>query len=174
MNDRIPITEGWLKGVGFRWHQLDRQPEMHWLLWLGGGIDGAGTSFEDLGIEIASCAYTGQTGARNLEGSWFCWLRSDTAHRYSRFLHIRHIRFQDEVIHLVEALSGLPWKPENHIYGSLHAQPQADRIRAEWQRFDLRMLRDGYKWREIEKDDSRGQALPDHMEEAEKSRGRKR
>lgn len=33
-----PITEEWLKSVGFKWHQFDRQPDKHWLLWLGGGL----------------------------------------------------------------------------------------------------------------------------------------
>src|SRR5579885_196517 len=52
---RVPITEEWLKSIGFRWHQFDRQPDRHWLLWLGGAIgDGAAfTSYEDLGIEVA-------------------------------------------------------------------------------------------------------------------------
>ncbi len=32
------ITEDWLYAVGFRWHQLDRQPNKQWLLWLGNAI----------------------------------------------------------------------------------------------------------------------------------------
>jgi hypothetical protein len=27
-----PITEEWLKAVGFRWRQIDRQPSKQWLL----------------------------------------------------------------------------------------------------------------------------------------------
>lgn len=33
-----PITEEWLKSVGFKWHQLDRRPEKQWLLWLGDAL----------------------------------------------------------------------------------------------------------------------------------------
>jgi hypothetical protein len=47
----LPITEEWLKLVGFRWHQLERQPSRHWLLWLGGALDdGTVPAVEDLGI----------------------------------------------------------------------------------------------------------------------------
>ena len=31
----LPLTEEWLKENGFKWHQFDRQPDKHWLLWLG-------------------------------------------------------------------------------------------------------------------------------------------
>jgi hypothetical protein len=31
-----PISEAWLKAAGFKWSQLDRQPDKHWILWLGG------------------------------------------------------------------------------------------------------------------------------------------
>jgi len=35
IKDGVILTEEWLKRVGFKWHQLDRQPDKHWLLWLG-------------------------------------------------------------------------------------------------------------------------------------------
>lgn len=58
-----PITDEWLKSVGFKWHQFDRQPGK---LWLGGGLKEKPclTSYEDIGIELASKHY--QTARRNL------------------------------------------------------------------------------------------------------------
>jgi hypothetical protein len=166
---RVPITEEWLKSIGFRWHQFDRQPDRHWLLWLGGAIgDGAAfTSYEDLGIEVAPSLRGSRDGSHSVEW-WFCWLRSDVAHRYSRFLHVRRLRYQDELIRLIEAIIGGVFKPENAMYGSLHSERHANYIREQDARLDRQMLRDNPKWREIEKDDSRGQALPEHYEEAEK------
>jgi hypothetical protein len=155
-----PISEDWLKSVGFKWHPVGHpgHEEKHWLLWLGGAIDDTMTSYEDLGVELGPNAYDDK---RRDHSAWFCWLRSDTSHRYSRFLHVRHLRYCDEVIHLVEGLTGLPWKPENHIYGSLKSQRVADYIRAEDGRLDRRMLRENRKWTEAEKDDSRAGALPE-------------
>lgn len=49
------ITEDWLKLVGFKWHEFERQNAKHWLLWLGGGLrqKPSLTDYEDLGIELA-------------------------------------------------------------------------------------------------------------------------
>ena len=156
-----PITEEWLKASGFKWHQFDRQPTKHWLLWLGSGLkEGPSlTSYEDIGIELA-----GDVPGKPEE--WFCWFRSDAAGRYHRFIHIRHLTTQDEVIRLVEAVSGRPWAPENHFYGSLHSPANAARIRQEHERIDRRLINDSgphNKWADIERDDTRGRALPEHM-----------
>src|SRR5580700_3412261 len=79
----MPITEEWLKESGFRWHRLERQPDKHWLLWLGDAMgDGYMTSYEDIGIEVAPMFKRQE---------WFCWLRSDCAGQYHRFIHLRHI-----------------------------------------------------------------------------------
>lgn len=63
MSDRLLITEAWLKAVGFRSHQLERQASKHWLLWLGNAIAESEryegqqwigfTGFDDRGVEIA-------------------------------------------------------------------------------------------------------------------------
>jgi hypothetical protein len=159
MSAERPITEEWLKSVGFKWHQFDRQPSKQWLLWCGipNQQDNWGVDSQDIGVELSE----------GRDGSWFVWLRSDTAHRYSRFLHVRHMRRQDELVKLVEAVTGLPWKPENHIYGAVCTQSFADHRRAEQERLDQKMLLTNTKWREIEKDDTRGGALPEHMSVAE-------
>jgi hypothetical protein len=163
------ITEDWLREVGFKWHQLDRQPEKHWLLWIGDAVrarDHSLTSYEDIGIELAGGSYAG----RDKAPGWFCWFRSDGAGRYHRFIHLRHLTDRSEVLNIVEALSGQPWDPANHWYGSVVSSEQAERNRREHDRLDRVMRRDGYPWSEIEKDDTRGRALPEHLEAHEKAR----
>ena len=49
------ITQEWLRAVGFRWHQFDRQPGKQWLLWLDCALvqpQGPHPFGEDLGIEL--------------------------------------------------------------------------------------------------------------------------
>lgn len=158
-----PITEEWLKQVGFKWHQLDRQPDKHWLLWLGDALrDGRMfCSHEDLGIEVALGGSSEVDSETN--PFWFCWLRSDAGRLYSRFIHIHYVYTQSQLIRLIEAITRLDWNPANHLYGGVRTQKQADAIRADYDRMDRRIMRDT-KWREIEKDDSRGGALPEHLE----------
>lgn len=148
------ITEDWLREVGFKWHQFDRQPDKHWLLWLGPAIPDRITSFEDLGVEVAPC----------MDGKWFCWLRADTSGRYHRFIHIRHIESRDELIALIEGLTGQRWNPANNIYGAMHTPENAKRIWQDLERPDHQIREHGHKWSEVEKDDTRGRALPEHME----------
>jgi hypothetical protein len=59
-----PITAEWLKEIGFRWHQLDRQPDKQWLLWIGEAVDqGKNVAcFEDLGLELSPPATATPTG----------------------------------------------------------------------------------------------------------------
>jgi hypothetical protein len=161
------ITEEWLKEVGFKWHQFERQPGKQWLLWLGGCVDcGKAWRFsgaEDFGIELA---HSGRHGSDQEDNFWMCWFRGDSAGRYHRFIHVRHLRTQDELIALVTALTGFPWNPENHLYGSARCPKCGDAWRAEEaRRIDLE-ARKQRPWYEIEKDDSRGGALPEHMQGA--------
>ena len=160
-----PITEEWLRESGFRWHQFDRQPDKQWRLWLGDSLrDGSGwnfSSYEDLGIEV--------TPAR--DGSWYCWLRSDSAGRYHRFLHVRRLRECGEIVQLVVALTGLSWFPENHRNGCVLRPDMAKARREQEDRLDQRILRAGRTWYEAEKDDSRGRALPEHVDAALKNGG---
>ena len=160
------ISAEWLREVGFKWHQLDRQLSKHWLLWLGSALEGSMACYEDLGIELA------QTLARQGNPTWFCWIRGDLSHRYSRFLHIRHLTTQAEVIRLVEAMTGLPWNPANHLFGGVRTPKEAARIKADRERLDRRLLMESTKWRDIEKDDAMGGALPEHLEAHEKAKPR--
>lgn len=157
------LTESWLKENGFKWHQLDRQPDKHWLLWLGAVIsDSAFSSIEDLGIEVAPYG-------RN-DPRWFCWLRSDCAHRYSRFLHLRHIRTERDLVWIIQAITGVEFKAENARYGYLMTEDQAARDDASRHRLDRIQVEQGHPWREIEKDPHQGGALPEHLEAHEKAR----
>ena len=172
MTEPVAISEAWLKEVGFKWHQLDRQPSKHWLLWLGEAAAGDGryTSFEDIGIEVADMRYKNSAGDTVGDTAWFVWFRGDSGGRYHRFIHVRHMRWQHELIKLVEAISGQDWNPANHLYGSVRSPERAARLREEDQRLDRRLLREGYPWSEVEKDDSRGRALPEHLEAHEQAK----
>lgn len=168
-----PITEDWLRANGFKWHEFDRQGTKHWLLWLGsliaererelrpGPWAGAFMGSEDLGIVVAP------VDLKDDRRGWFCWLRADISHRYSRFVHIKYVYSRLELVRLIEGVTGVIWKPGNNFYGCMHTDAVAAKIREEDERRDRRMLRENPKWREIEKDDTRGQALPEHMEVAE-------
>lgn len=173
MTEQLPITEEWLKEVGFKWHQLERQPSKHWVLWLGGAVAGdeiSFTSFDDIGIEVADMRYRNSAGDVVGRDAWFVWFRGDSSGRYHRFIHVRHMRWRHELIKLVEAVGGQDWNPEHHLYGQVRTPKQAALLREREERLDRRLARDGYPWSEVEKDDSRGGALPEHLEAHEKAK----
>lgn len=155
------ITEDWLKSVGFKWHQLERQPSKHWVLWLGSGlVDHEGNKerascSEDLGIELTCDTLSAPF--------WYCWLRSDASHRYHRFIHIRHLRTQQEVVALIESLTGLSWNPENHLYGEVKTPADAKSCRDRDSRLDAVLLRENPSWYPTESDESQGRPLPEHL-----------
>lgn len=153
------ITEEWLASVGFKWHELDQAQGKQWLLWLGEVIEGAFSGFEDLGVQVARY---------DSDGSWSCWLRSDIAHRYSRFIHIRHLSTRGELIRLLEALTGHAWKPENNLYGSMRTDEQVAAIRRAEQRLDQQFFREAAKRSGLQEDDTEGGALPEHKDSYEK------
>lgn len=155
-----PITEDWLKEVGFKWEQLARQATKHWTLWLGDAVRGRNsmTDIEDLGVVLAPGA---------IDDLWFCWFRSDLSCKYSRFIHLRHLKTQHDLIWLIEGITGQRWDPANNLYGSMRKPENAQRIRENDERLDRKVLKER-PWREIEKDDSRGGALPEHLEAYEK------
>jgi len=150
------ITEVWLREVGFKWHLFDRQPDKHWALSLGWAIGDQHVDSEDLIVELAPLL------GRDSDG-WHCWLRADYAGRYTRFLHIRHLRFQHELIAMIEGLTGATWDPANNMYGMMLTPQRAHRNREERKRADLR-LRHSETWDPAVKDDSRGPARPEHRQ----------
>ncbi|HEY8948475.1 MAG TPA: hypothetical protein VIM56_06295 [Rhizomicrobium sp.] len=154
----LPIDEEWLKASGFKWAQLDRQPSRHWMVWLGDAVrenqgDGRSfTSYEDVGIEVAA----------DYNGEWFCWLRSDAAGLYHRFIHIRHLKYRIELVRLIEAITGQPWTPQQHAAGNVlgpkgfaHMERWARRADVQIQ-FDA--IRRGASWHDMERDPNRAGA----------------
>ncbi|MFZ5747169.1 MAG: hypothetical protein ACOY45_05865 [Pseudomonadota bacterium] len=146
-----PIHEEWLKECGFRWSQFERQSSKHWTLWLGAAMED-GPDLEDIGLELAP----------GYDGKWYCWLRADTAGRYSRFVHVRHLRWQEEVTDLIAAIAGRPFDPRDVFYGGLRTKAQADRFRAEAERLDRKIL-DSERWRRDAPGDAIGGATADHL-----------
>jgi hypothetical protein len=150
------ITESWLKEAGFRWHEVINDPSRHWLLWIGHAIDGSAlSSSEDLGLELAE--FTPGSG------NWHCWFRADTARRYSRFIHIRHVSKTAQLTALIEGITGHPFDPKDALYGALHSPEVAARLRAQENRLDRVVMRE-VPWSEVEQDTTRGGALPGHLE----------
>lgn len=157
-----PITAEWLASVGFKWHQFDRQPDKQWLLWIGRLCGNEGP--DSLGIELAPVGHG--------TDEWFCWLRSDLAHRYSRFIHVRHLSTQAQLMLLFCGLTGEQWDPSRHLYGSAIKHEAAEAERKRQERLDRRLLLQGHPWSPVEKDDTLGGALPEHLAAHEKAHDR--
>jgi len=144
----FPIDEAWLRAAGFMWQQGERQPAKHWLLWLGQALaeqEGGFCSLEDLGLEVAP------VGAGS--GAWFCWLRSDAASRYGRFIHTRHMRTRLEIVRLVEALTNVAWTPHRHVHGICHGPKGYERAKEWAQRLDVQMMVERPVWHDFERDE---------------------
>ena len=150
MNLNDPITEEWLKSVGFRWDEWERSGGKHWTLWFGDIANEGFSSFEDLGLELAP-PIVNRIGEAN--SSWFCWLRSDFSHKYGRFIHLRHVREIGDVIQIIVALIGQDWKPQNHLYGAIRTEKAAQYLRESESRLDRQIMKSS-KWDEHEKDES--------------------
>lgn len=88
-------------------------------------------SSEDLGIELADSG--------NPRNSWYCWMRADYAGRYSRLIHIRHVSEVEEVVAIIEALTGRPFVQRDCLYGSFRAPEQAARLRADSESLHMRL-----------------------------------
>ena len=148
---RVPLSDEWLKSVGFRWDEWERSGGKHWTLWFGNLDDYSFSSFEDLGLELNHNDHG--------EDFWFCWLRSDCSHKYARFIHLRHVHTREDVINIIVGITGLPWNPANHLYGAIRRPKEAEYIRSTESRLDHRVMKQS-KWAEHEKDES--QARPTH------------
>lgn len=123
-----PISDDWLRAADFKWHQFDRQPSKQWVLWIGGAVHGH--SSDELGIEVAEIGR---------DGEWFCWIRSDFAGRYSRMLHVRHVKTRGEIMLLFEGLTNVAWNTANHFFGQVWTPEAAARHREETNRIDRRI-----------------------------------
>jgi hypothetical protein len=160
MTTSEPITEGWLRDSGFKYTMPDqRRPDFkHWVLWLDNCIDAGGDS---LAIEVAF----------NRDGNWFCWLRSDIAHRYCRFIHLRHLTFTDELTRMIEGITGQEWDAANNMYGHMHKPATAKRFQEEAERLDRRMLAQSCPWDTTER--NADLAKPGHEDRRRAVRGKR-
>ncbi|WP_397570635.1 hypothetical protein [Schlesneria sp. T3-172] len=136
------ITDEWLRSVGFKYDTPDprNREQKHWTLWFGDCIPGC--SGDELAIELS----------HNRADDWFCWLRSDMAHRYHRFIHVRHMHRQEELIRLIEGISGQTWDPANNAYGVIRTPETAESLRRESERLDRRFNEQNCKWDTTERD----------------------
>ncbi len=158
--ERELITEEWLKSVGFKWEQYDRQSSKMWTLWLGSALvdeaDGNKRRMfgdaTDVGIEVSTGLHAHEVT------TWSCFLRSDTAGRYHRFIHLRYLLYRDELVAMIEAITGQKFIPENCFYGAMEFPEYAERRRAEQERLDRKLIQNRGKWSDHEKDDTRGRA----------------
>lgn len=152
------ITDDWLREIGFRWHQMERQPNKHWVLALGDAVndDRSFTCRDDLAIELTRSVYADDI-------FYNCWLRGDYSHRYSRFIHVRHLTTRRDLIRLIEGLTGLDWNPANVYYGGLCTDKQSALIRKDRDRPDRRLVEGSHPWNECEKDGTRGYPLEQHQ-----------
>ena len=97
---------------------------------------------------------------------WFCWLRSDVAGLYHRFLHLRHLTYRDELAQLILGLTGQKLRAQNNLYGSMHHPRVAAKLRENARRLDLRMRERRAKWYDTENDPTRAGALPENLDDA--------
>lgn len=166
MNDiDLPLTEEWLKENGFKWHQFARRPDKHWLLWLGHVMNGGFASYEDIGVEVAPISVTGDRG-------WFCWLRSDAAGRYHRFIHLRHIETPRDLVEIISGITGISFDPRLCFGGSFYTPNQMDHILKGRTRVDVELY-EGHPWYgEFEKDQYRGRPLIEHVQAYEEARAK--
>ena len=96
------ITEDWLAEVGFKYREPeDRQPFRHWTLTFSEHDD------DGLYIETTMPGWLNSEGVHiGADRGWFLWLG-----RGHKFIHLRHVYEQAEIIAVVEALTGEPWSP---------------------------------------------------------------
>ena len=110
MQDDEPLTEEWLASVGFKYRDPHgRQPFKHWAIKFN--------EKNDYGLEIETTkpGWINQHGEHiGADGGWFLWIKREHKH-----IHLRHILTRAEMIQIIEAISGLPWNPNNHVWGQV-------------------------------------------------------
>lgn len=112
MQNPIPITEDWLKENGFRAvaRRGDERTEptvrlRRLAIAHHAKETTAFTSADDLCIDIAP----NLVGDTHL-GNWYVWLHQEEPYR---FLHVRMMEYQHEVIALYEGLTGCKWEEKS-------------------------------------------------------------
>lgn len=97
----MQITEEWLASVGFKYREPgDRESFRHWTLRF--------SEPEDYGLylETTHMGWINNKGEHVGGNGWFLWIG-----REHKYLHLRHVSVQAEIVALVEALIGAKWEP---------------------------------------------------------------
>lgn len=98
----VAITEEWLGDVGFKYREPgERQQFRHWTLTF--------SEPDDYGmyLETTKSGWLNAQGEHiGADGGWFLWLG-----REHKFIHLRYVYERDEIIAVVEALTGQKWEP---------------------------------------------------------------
>ena len=148
----MEITEDWLKENGFKWHEVERSGK-HWLLWTGScnaehpSRKYRVQSHDDFGIELSKFMPA--------ENIWSVFYRADYAGRYSRFIYVREVWETEQLIALIEAITGIPFDTSNLWYGEYLRPEQAARLREqENHRLDRTWALQG-RWLNDEKDETK-------------------
>lgn len=111
------ITEEWLAEVGFKYREPgERQSFRHWTLTFDEPDD------YGLYLETTMSGWMNDRGEHvNADRGWFLWLgRTDS----NRFLHLRHVFYQSEIVAIVEALAGQPWEPSKRGFVPVVSRPE--------------------------------------------------
>ncbi len=99
LNDlQPPITEEWLKDNDFKLVYSDEQRKDHRRKKITNAWIGANDGVWDLSLEVAPL--------RDESSRWYCWLIHHDPYRH---IHIRYMETQQEIIDLIEAITGKDW-----------------------------------------------------------------
>lgn len=114
------ITDAVLHDLGFRkqWTQDTRRPNH--VLWLGDSRHHQ-TGSDDVGLELSEVV----TSAPSDDPKWYCWMRSDTISSRGRFCFVRFLRKRQDVIALIEAITGESYTRERIELGCFRYPGQA-------------------------------------------------
>ncbi len=98
----MEITEEWLASVGFKYRDPEeRQPFKHWTLTF--------REHDDYGLYLETTApgWLNRNGEHiAADQGWYLWLGRGHKH-----FHLRHVFEREEIIAIVEALTGQKWEP---------------------------------------------------------------
>ncbi len=104
-NAAKPLTYAWLLTHGFRTVIVERTAYPHVRRALAADKVGGRLPFEsadDLCLELS-------LGGAAEAVDWYCWLLQAEPRRH---IHIRYLRYRQEVVQLYEALTGAKWQEQ--------------------------------------------------------------
>lgn len=98
----VALTEEWLGEVGFKYREPEEwQPWRHWTLTFGEPDD------YGMYLETTKSGWLNRHGDHiGADHGWYLWLGRGTQH-----IHLRHVTEREEIIAVVEALTGQKWEP---------------------------------------------------------------